>query len=83
MTALDRVTETTAAYEATLALAETQRRDVIDAVVDALRRGEAPKDVAERSPWTARQLRDIRAAAELPKARAGRKPKPKSGTPSE
>ena len=83
MTALDRLAERTAAYEATLALAKTQRAEVIEAVLDAFREGEEPKAVVANSPWTARQIRGIREDAKLPQARAGKKPKTKPAPPSE
>ncbi len=55
--------------------AREQARDAhFDAVVAALRAGEAPTEVAQRSPFTATTLRCLARGADIPPAK--RRPRP-------
>jgi hypothetical protein len=70
--ALDAATKR---YEAADRAHEDAQVQVIAAIVDALRAGGAPTEVAERSPFTAAYVRRIARDHDIPPAPPGIKPR--------
>ncbi|MDT8916248.1 hypothetical protein [Amycolatopsis sp. PS_44_ISF1] len=75
LTALDQAT---ADYGRTLEAHETAASAMAEAVVAALRAGHTPGELADRTPWTDRYIRDLGRAAGVKPATRGRKPRPRA-----
>ncbi|WP_157838426.1 hypothetical protein [Nocardia farcinica] len=74
---LDKLKAATKRYLKIMKRAEEARKEVYEAVVEALRAGESPADVAENSPYTQPYTRRIAREHGIEPATRGPKARPK------